>query len=379
MTEQKKILYVITKSNWGGAQRAVFDLALGLKNEAEVVIALGGDGALKEKLVKASLKTIPLKNAQRDVSLWPEILLTLNLLKIYQKICPEIIHLHSSKIGGLGSLAGRVHNLWQFFKNKKRAKIIFTVHGWAFGEPRPIWQKALIWLSSLLTVIFSHKIICVSENDFRRTPLLFLFRPKIHLIYNGIEKPNFLNKKEAQEKLFQLAQKTDTAKELFVFGTIAELHPNKGLDNLLRAFSALKKTHPNFVCFFAGAGEARENLLRLTAAAHLEENCFFLGHLEEAVTFLKGFDCFVLPSRKEGLPYTILEARAAKIKIIATDVGGIKEALKNYPSSKIIPKENHSALLLALKEAATEPSLKIEKDSEEFDLITMRQKTYALY
>src|SRR5690606_1306505 len=109
MPENKKILYVITKANWGGAQKYVFDLAChSQKNGFDSLVAFGQGGKLQKKLTDHNVKTIKIENLDRDISIIKDFLVFLDLLKIFTKEKPDIIHLNSSKIGGLGALAGQI-------------------------------------------------------------------------------------------------------------------------------------------------------------------------------------------------------------------------------------------------------------------------------
>lgn len=109
---KKRILYVITKSNWGGAQRYVYDLATGLpKDHFAISVACGGQGLLKDKLEIAGIKIIPIPYFQRDINITKEFYSFVELIKIFRTEKPDIIHLNSSKAGVIGALAAFVYKL----------------------------------------------------------------------------------------------------------------------------------------------------------------------------------------------------------------------------------------------------------------------------
>ena len=143
--QRTKILYVITKSNFGGAQRYVFDLATHLpKEEFDVVVALGGTGeqgaqagTLNKMLQEVGVRTVVLKHASRNIHVISDVFLFFELLHLFKKECPDVIHLNSSKVGGLGTLAARLFSLFSLLSTKNyQLKTIFTVHGFAFAEER---------------------------------------------------------------------------------------------------------------------------------------------------------------------------------------------------------------------------------------------------
>jgi len=158
---KKSILYIITKSVWGGAARYVFDLATQLSSEFEINIAAGGQGKFAQKIKEANLPYFEIKNFQRRVNIFKDLLAGFEILSLLFKLKPDIIHVNSSKAGGL---VGKAVWYYELFSRRK-ARLIFTAHGWAFNEDRPPWQISLIKFFSRLTALFCDKIICVSQYD----------------------------------------------------------------------------------------------------------------------------------------------------------------------------------------------------------------------
>jgi len=308
MDPKAKILYVITKSNWGGAQKYVFDLATSVpQNQFEVIVAFGGDGALKDKLTQCGIRTIQIQKLKRDFSIFKDLQVFFEILKIYRKERPNIVHLNSSKMGVLGSLAARLIGV---------KKIIFTAHGWAFNEKRSSTVRLIIWKLSWLTALLSTDIIVLSEKERRQAQHLPLVsHRKIHLIRNGIKRENVLTREEALHKL-------DLDPERRYIGTISELHKNKGLETLIRSAMYIKTE-----VVIIGAGEEERALNKIAKNIGISKKMHFLGAVENAGLCVKAFDVFTLTSRKEGLPYVLLEAGYAGIPAVASNVGGISEII----------------------------------------------------
>jgi glycosyltransferase involved in cell wall biosynthesis len=130
-SHSEKILFIITKSNFGGAQRYVFELATRLKkNGHTVAVALGGNGALKTKLEDDGIEVFSITGAQRDISITKEVQVLWNIFSIIRTYKPTVVHLNSPKIGGLGAVAARAA---YFLNRTKSGKIIYTNHGWPFS------------------------------------------------------------------------------------------------------------------------------------------------------------------------------------------------------------------------------------------------------
>lgn len=375
MATRPKILYVITKSNFGGAQRYIFDLATNLKGEYDVVVAAGGNGILFEKLAKENIRTVSIPFLGRDIKFWNEPKVFFEFYKLFKREKPQVAHLNSSKVGLVGALAVRVYNI---FNPNEKIKSIYTIHGFAFNEPRNILWRSLVWLASYKSLLLNHENIVVSMKDKNDTLRMPFVSKKIHFIPNGISTVLFLNKEEAQQKLLG-ENYTGT-----VIGTIAELHHNKGLEYLIKSFSYLNDE--NLKCVIIGEGEKRAELENLVRKQSLNTPIIFAGFIENASAYLKAFDIFVLPSLKEGLPYVLLEAGLAELPTISTTVGGIPEIIETGVSGLLVPPKDERTLAAAIELYLRDKSLLhetreklkevVEKD---FNLEEMLRKTKVLY
>jgi len=366
-TQKKKILYVITKSNWGGAQRYVFDLATSFAGKYDVSVALGGEGQLKEKLQNAGIRVISLPYLARDVNPLADILAFKKLAELFKEEKPDIIHVNSSKIGGLGALAGRI---------AKVPKIIFTAHGWAFREERPSYQKIAIKFLSWLTILLSHRVITVSERDEREAISMPFAKEKIILIHNGIKEPKFLSKEAAREEILarnNLSPEQMPEKALWI-GTIGELHKNKGHAYAIDALSKIPQ-NANVLFFIIGTGEEKAALLQKISEYQLEKKIFLLGNMENASDIVGAFDIFLFPSVKEGLPFAILEAGMAGIPMIASAVGGIPEVITDMETGILIRPKSSEEIIQAVEYIINHP---IQAENFGKKLRAMIKKDFSL-
>ncbi|MFA6416507.1 MAG: glycosyltransferase [Candidatus Paceibacterota bacterium] len=342
MAEKKtKIFYLITKGNFGGAQRYVYELASSLPTaDFEVAVILGEGEILAKKLNEKNIRVIYLPELGRDINLGSDWAVFWSLYGIFRREQPDVIHLNSSKIGGLGSLAGRLAGI---------KKIIFTGHGWAFNEKRSWLQKKAISFLSWLTIMFSHQTVLVSKSLMKQISTWPLTAGKLKLIYNGIDFINFLAERDARTLL--LPNKADK----FWIGTIAELHPNKGLDILIEAFARLVKdmlgsqTGWSLYLVIIGEGQERAKLEKMISDKRLDGRIILLGQVDDARKYLHAFDIFVLPSRTEAFPYALLEAGSAGVPIIASEVGGVPEIIPDAEYGLLVPPENIHELEKSLK------------------------------
>ncbi len=390
-----KVLYIITKGVWGGAQRYVYDLATALQvNGTEVVVACGAGEELPERLASANIRTVRLESLGRDVNPLADWQSFRDLYQLYKIERPDVVHLNSSKIGGLGALAVRIFNLECKLKAKScKLKAVFTAHGWAWNEERPAWQRWTIKFISWLTIMLCHRVIVIAKREQEQALAMPLVSArKIRLIYNGLGDANFLTKDQARRGLIARGDLPLSPTENTVWiGTIAELHRNKGLSDGLEALRTLslgegRGEAKNWVWLIIGEGEERERLAKQIKALGLERQVYLLGQIPEAARWLKAFDLFLLPSRKEGLPYVILEAGLARRAVLASQAGGIPEIITAGQTGLLFPPGDTLTLARALNKLIND---KAERDqlgrrlavvvSKKFSLARLARETMAIY
>lgn len=374
-----KILYVITKSNWGGAQRHVFDLAVAMKDRGhDVYVALGGEGVLKHRLEGAGIYTFPIAGMGRDISVSEDAGSLREIFSVIRHKRPDVLHLHSPKAGGLGAVAGRLLGV---------KSIIYTVHGWAFNEDRPLHERMAIIFFSWLTMLFARTTVLLSEREYGQAMNFPWVKEKLRLIPLGIKPPTFVSVDGAKQFIARtIGMDIGEYNRKIAIANIAELHPNKGQTYLVSAMAGVIERYPQAICVIMSDGQEKTALHMLIKERKLEKNVYLTGYLEHAAEYLKAFSLFVLPSIKEGLPYTILEAGAASLPVISTTVGGIPEIIEDMKSGILIQSKKSRELSHAISFMIEHPderrrfgvSLK-EAVATKFSMEKMLNSTEELY
>ena len=382
MNEHKKILYLITKSEWGGAGKYVLELAAAAREKGYgVAVAAGGNGPLIGMLKNSSIPFFSLGRLKREVGPFGALAVFFKTLGLLFSFKPDVIHASSPQAAGIGGAAAF---FWKFASSKP-IKTIFTVHGWSFLEDRPQWQKSFIRLLSKMTLWFYDRAVCVSEND-RRAAISWRVGPaqKITTIHNGVSEDqiSFFSKEEARAGLPSIK----VAPDEFVAVTIGEFVKNKGYKYLINAGRLLKARGTEIKIVIIAWGKDYEKTKKEIEDARLTDSVILIKDLQPAAPYLKAFDVFVFPSLKEGLPYAILEAGIARLPVAATEVGGIPEIIENEKSGLLVPAKNAEALAQAIEKLKNEKELRTalarnlyKKVNAEFSKKEMLEKTFALY
>jgi glycosyltransferase involved in cell wall biosynthesis len=329
-------MYIHSSGKWHGPGRYVYDLAYALKGQYDVSVTVGSTGALVDRLHAAHIPTHSLTALTRDIDATQDSTAFFQLLNVFRKEKPDIVHLNSSKAGALGAIAARIAGV---------PRIVYTVHGWAFNEPVSSLARVFRWVVSLITMLAAHRTITVSQFDMLLSPL------GLHsvTVHNGIAPLDCIPREEARRIICARAGISENA---FIFGTIAELHTNKGLDILIEATFAVDNIHVVVI----GEGEERATLETLITELNLTDRVHLIGFIADAARYLQAFDAFVLPSRKEGLPYAILEAGSAGVPVIASAVGGVPEIVGDQISGDLVHAFSIEKLAESLQEFSEQPN-----------------------
>ncbi len=336
---KRHIALAVTLAEQGGVQEFLLMFAKYLQNDGHRVTLLAGEGAwLFERCAKEGIPTIRLSHTRRAIHPWHDILAVLELRRVLKDTSPDAVHLNSSKMGVIGSIAARLVHV---------PRVAYRIGGWTFLEPLSPLTRWIYRVAEQLSARLKDVIICVHPGDEAvARSLNILPRTLLTTIPNGIDLPRLearlLSREEARNKL-ALDIKP------FVFGTIANLFPAKDLPRYLEACALVHTKHPEARFVLVGEGMERATIEQKRRELHLADVVHLSGAIPSASSLLRGFDVFVLPSAKEGMSWALLEAMAAGLPCIATDVGANAWLLKS--AGWIVPAQDPIALAKAMENA----------------------------
>jgi glycosyltransferase involved in cell wall biosynthesis len=380
--KKETVLICITKAEWGGAQRYVYDLATNLPADRyDVTVSVGGEGELKDRLTAAGITVLTIKTLQRDVSVMKELRSIRALWRQIRDINPDIIHSTSSKAGFIGTALGRLSGV---------PKVYFTACAWAFNEDRPRWQKCIIKCIHWLTVLLSHQSAALSHG-LKAQMNWPGAQKKLHVIHLGRSLTGIKTKTAARTWLtdyhHQLVPHStlENTQDEFWIGSIAELHHVKRINIAIAAVAELIKTYPQMRYLVIHDGDERSTLEAQVRTLGLTKHVFFMGKIPDAALLIPAFDVFILPSKSEAFGYVLVEAGLAGVPVVASNVGGIPDVVIHKETGLLVPPDDPSALATAIERLLSDADYRAQLAqahhlrSQNFTVEAMIEKTITLY
>jgi glycosyltransferase involved in cell wall biosynthesis len=356
-----RILYLVTRAERGGAQTHVLDLACSMRPDFEVSVATGEEGFLTEACRERAIPVYVLPHLQRQVRPIADARAFGEIWQLIRKLRPDLLHLHTFKAGFLARLAGRILGI----------PSVYTIHAWLYGTAAVSrFSSALSGPCERMAARWCERIITVSRAGARVLRGHRIGSPsKLVTIHNGLPDCS------EQARLSPI--------ETPVITMVARFIEGKDHDLLLRAFARIPKG-PRLR--LVGDGPTRTSVESLARELGIQEQVDFLGNRDDVASLLVTSDVFVLASRSEMLPISILEAMRAGLPVIASDVGGVGEAIAHNENGFLVPSGSVSALAQALTDLTNDYALRLrmgqagrQRFTDQFLSSSMQKRTRCIY
>ncbi len=237
------------------------------------------------------------------------------LKKLIQENNYDIIHCHTPVAGVLTRLAAR---------NSKNTTVIYTAHGFHFFKGAPLLNWLIYYPVERFCARYTDKLITINKEDYERAKRFSLRKNgKVYYVPGvGINLEKIQNLKvDIKQKKKELGMSENT----LILLSVGELNKNKNHETVLQALSELKDK--NFIYLICGRGVLKEYLERKIQELHLENKAKLLGYRSDVIKILKTADLFIFPSKREGLPVSVIEAMATGLPVIASNVRGNRDLI----------------------------------------------------
>ena len=296
-----KVAIVLSFFGYGGAERMVSRLASHLdldEVQAEVICVYGEpqNNEMEQAIIDHGVQ-IHYIHKGLGFSLGA-------IFRIYKELnrfSPDVVHTN---------LSGAIYSsLWILLH---RARMLHTVHNMPtreFGKRKRMVMSILYRTGKAIPVAISDEIRQLMGKTYKRTL-------PVELVYNPVDVERFASIKKIPH-------------DMFVIISVGRLEPQKNHKLLVDAFEIITREIPNSELFILGDGPLKDEVQEYIVSKKLEQKITLTGIVKNVEDYLASADIFVLSSDYEGLPLSILEAMAAGLPIVSTDVGGVKDIVTN--------------------------------------------------
>jgi glycosyltransferase involved in cell wall biosynthesis len=287
---------------------------------------------------------------------------------VFRRYAPDVVHAHGSQ-GGVAARLARVA--------KPETPLVFSPHNFAFTNyftnpaERAAYRSIEVALAPLAT-----RFLCVCEAECRVAAKVAP-RRRLRVVHNGIEP---LRPAAPGAELAALADAGP------LIGVVAEMQPPKGLRSMIAAMPMILDARPEATLVIAGDGPERVDLEAEIADLGIGERVRLLGSIDGVAGLIGASDVYVQPGWSESFPYSVLEAMSLAAPIVATDVGGVGEAIEDGVTGRLVASKDPAALAAATLDllADREPARRLGEAARErmmssFRLDQMVEGTLDVY
>ncbi len=332
--KKKKILRIITRLCVAGAPINTILLTAKLDSEKYESYLLSGriepyESDMSYLAHKYGVKPINVNSMGRELRLLKDISALIHIIKIIQKIRPDIVHTHTAKAGMLGRFAAKLMGV---------KIIVHTFHGNVFKDYFGKRKTAFfIFLEKRLAKI-SSKIIAISEQQKQELiDLKITLNEKIQVVPLGFDFDNVMPSNSDKGKF---RKKYSIPKDSPLIGIIGRLAPIKNHMLFLDIAEKLLAKNENIFFSIIGDGELRGNLQEEIHRRNLADKIIITGVIKDLKPVYADLDFVLLTSNNEGTPVAIIEAMACKKVVMTTKVGGVEDFVENRVNGFYFPKGN---------------------------------------
>ncbi len=283
------------------------------------------------------IEVIDLPSLVRRISPSKDFKAFVSLYLCIRRLRPDIVHTHTSKAGILGRLAAWLARV---------PIIVHTPHGHVFyGHFSHSLSRLFLWLERLLGRM-THQQIALTPKEGNDYLQLRVSKPgSISVIHSGVDLNRF---QEGKNQRYRKRDELGIPRNSLVVGFVGWLLPIKGVNFLVEAMAGVVQKHPRSMLVLVGKGEKEQALRKQAENLPLTNKVIFLGWRPDVEEIIPCFDLVALPSLNEGMGRVLVEAMAAGLPIVASQVGGIPDLVKHDKNGLLVPPRDAAALELAI-------------------------------
>jgi glycosyltransferase involved in cell wall biosynthesis len=341
------------------------------------VVGVSAPGPWVEQLTALGISHQPLRHATRAVAPGQDVMALGELVRLFRRLRPDIVHTHNPKPGLYGRLAAAAGRV---------PVVVNTVHGLYATEDDGYLRRAVVYGLERMASAFSQAELVQNEEDVAVLRRLGVPDRKLVVLGNGVDLVRFAPPADAEAAAARRLLGFDPSH--VVVGFVGRLVWQKGLRELFAAAALLRGRRPEVRIVVVGPLD--EDKADTLGPADLDEargvGVEFLGRRDDVEVLYRGFDLFVLPSYREGFPRAAMEAAASAVPVIASDIRGGRQVVEDEVTGLLVPVGDAAALAGAIEELAVDPARRRllgeaarRKAEADFDDRRVVERTLAVY
>lgn len=333
MCKKKTILYIAQPTHGGAIEYLYMFLKNIDKTKYNNILVLSEDYIGGTKRFEDLVESIYFLPMSREIKIGNVLKSVSKLKRILKKEKPSIIYMHSSMAGAVG----RIANLFNF-----KVKLLYNAHGWYFNAKISKKKKKFYALIERILALRTTKIINISKSEYD-SALKYKIAPerKMCVIENGIDFTKFEGCDKYRE---ETRKKYNIGDNEIVIGVVGRLSEQKDPMTTIKAFNEVYKENKNVRLMYVGSGELEDEVMKYAKENNLQHLVTITGWVDNTERYIPAFDIAILPSKWEGFGLAIIEYMACKKPIVASNVGGIADIIKDNENGFLIEKENYNRL-----------------------------------
>jgi len=340
------VVHLVTRLELGGAQLNTLYTAEHLDPQRfDVFLLCGPGGMLRSRLDEAD-RSIVVPALGREIRVFKDLQALVQLIHLFKRIRPQIVHTHSSKAGILGRLAATL---------AKVPVVVHTVHGFSFSPFQPFFKRSFYLLAEKLCRRLTGHFIFVARGDIDLARRHKLVGENYSLIRSGFPLEKFLAR---PHDAAALKKKYDLPDGAFVCGIIAPFKPQKGLLHLAAIAAIVIRRNPAVIFFIAGDGEQRQELEAELRRRGIAANFRLPGFIPDVENAMDCFDIGVSTALWEGLPQSLVQLRLKKRAVVASDIPGNREVVRDGENGFLLPAGEHERFAESILRLAADAGLR---------------------
>ena len=323
-----RILYLITRSEHGGAQSHLLHLVRTAARRGPVMVLTGEDGQFSAQTRSEGIETRVLTHLKHDLHPWHDAAGIIEIGRWIRRFDPDVVHAHSGKAGLLGRFAAAAQHV----------PSVYTAHGFAFAAGAPLVRKCAAVAGEWLAGRAGDITIAVSRSESDLAMRYHVARKKRStVIYNGVEEPSLRAVPQNGPPVIAMVARFDFPKQQSL---------------LIRAFSRIAG---NARLWLIGDGPELPSAVRMAQRFWVRDRMTFWGDRSDVTELLSRAQVGALISSQEGFGLSLIEAMSLGLPVIASACGGMREIVRHGQTGLLVAPGDESQLAAALERLVSDP------------------------